>query len=112
MIRVRALLTACVAGLVLFLGDAWADVDGTTATRFRERLVPPAPHAASAITDRTKAVVVSLSRQLASADAYTPGAALDLKVVLAKTGPEDVTVLGLEETLPQGWTFELSLIHI
>ncbi|MBP8130402.1 MAG: hypothetical protein KA184_12555 [Candidatus Hydrogenedentes bacterium] len=37
---------------------------------------------------------------------YQPGGTVDVKLSFLKEGSEPVTAMGMEETLPEGWTFE------
>lgn len=48
---------------------------------------------------------VVLTRNAPGGGTYPPGGTVDLTVTLNYTGPETVAVLGLEETIPAGWTF-------
>jgi len=50
--------------------------------------------------------VLTLTRTPAGGGGYTPGGTVDLTIEFAVTGSKAITGLGLEETLPGGWTFD------
>lgn len=48
---------------------------------------------------------LSLNRVIEGPGSYTAGATLDVTVTFTTNGPDAVTQLGLQETLPSGWTY-------
>ena len=53
-----------------------------------------------ASADNTAGVVVTHT-----AENYTPGATVEIQVTITKTGQDQLSALGLRETLPAGWSY-------
>lgn len=85
-VRRTAVFLCSVAALVIGGGVGWV----------------PWPYAEGA----TKQTVLELERSVVDDALYVPGGTIVLRIRLAAMGPDRVTVLGLEETLPAGWQFD------
>ena len=90
-------------------------VDGSTedgyapgASRLAQDAQPSAPDSGppSAAAATRAATVLTLLRTLGGPGAYEPGSTLDITVTISSAGDDTVTALGLEETLPAGWSFD------